>query len=469
MKNRKKMKAITAILAVSVLVMTAVAVAGADDPPCTCGDICVNESGWWRAGADFNASNTPIQHAINNATAGENICVKDGTYNENVIVNKRLTIRSENGSDSTIVNAASASHVFEITADYVNISGFTATGANRKAGIYLHYVKHCNISDNNASDNYYGIYLYESNKNTLKNNIASENEHGISLGGSDNNLLTNNIANSNNGCGIYLSYSDKNTLKNNIASENNCGIYLWYSGENMLMNNSASKNEYGISLWYSNKNTLTNNTASDNDRGIYLIYSSGNTIYNNYFNNTFNAYDNGKNAWNITKTPGRNIINGPYLGGNYWHDYTGMDLDNDGLGDTKLPYSRGIPNGGDYHPLTSVTAEGGVAVAVHPKVSPITAGGNVYLNIFVISTENFADTFHVYLTNESVPPAYRADMRWFNWTSMYVAIPARGNTTIPLRADIPTGETGTKVFKVVVESTTWEQSEAFDMGIFVIS
>ena len=52
---------------------------------------------------------------------------------------------------------------------------------------------------------------------------------------------------------------------------------------------------------------------------------------------------------------------------------------------------------------------------------------------------------------------------------MYVAIPARGNTTIPLRADIPTGETGTKVFKVVVESTTWEQSEAFDMGIFVIS
>ena len=451
MKNRKKMKAIaiTAILAVSVLVMTAVAVAGADDPPCTCGDICVNESGWWRAGADFNASNTPIQHAINNATAGENICVKDGTYNENVIVNKRLTIRSENGSDSTIVNAASASHVFEITADYVNISGFTATGANRKAGIYLHYVKHCNISDNNASDNYYGIYLYYSDENTLTRNSASKNWFGI-----------------------YLHDSGENTLKNNIASENENGISLYDSDNNLLTNNIAnSNNGCGISLWYSDKNTLMNNTVSENDWGIYLTSSYGNTIYNNYFNNTFNAYDNGENAWNITKTPGRNIINGAYLGGNYWHDYTGMDLDNDGLGDTELPYDcfGRIKRGGDYHPLTSVTAEGGVAVAVHPKVSPITAGGNVYLNIFVISTENFADTFHVYLTNESVPPAYRADMRWFNWTSMYVAIPAKGNTTIPLRADIPTGETGTKVFKVVVESTTWEQSEAFDMGIFVIS
>ena len=45
---------------------------------CTCGDICVNETGWWRDGGAFNPSNTPIQHAINNATVGDTICVKDG-------------------------------------------------------------------------------------------------------------------------------------------------------------------------------------------------------------------------------------------------------------------------------------------------------------------------------------------------------------------------------------------------------
>jgi hypothetical protein len=75
---------------------------------CTCGDICVNETGWWRDCGAFNPSNTPIQHAVDNATAGETICVKDGNYNENVDVSKsHLTIQSENGSANCIVQAAS--------------------------------------------------------------------------------------------------------------------------------------------------------------------------------------------------------------------------------------------------------------------------------------------------------------------------------------------------------------------------
>ena len=50
--------------------------------------------------------------------------VRDGTYVENVDANQRLTIRSEDGSDLTIVHAADPNdHVFEVTADYV--SGLT--------------------------------------------------------------------------------------------------------------------------------------------------------------------------------------------------------------------------------------------------------------------------------------------------------------------------------------------------------
>jgi uncharacterized repeat protein (TIGR01451 family) len=118
---------------------------------CTCGDICVNTTGWWRDGGAFNTSGTPIQAAIDNATAGDIICVEDGIYTENVDVYKRLTIRSENGSANCTVNAASlGDHVFEITADYVNISGFNVMGATggEKGGIYLSYVDHCNVSDN---------------------------------------------------------------------------------------------------------------------------------------------------------------------------------------------------------------------------------------------------------------------------------------------------------------------------------
>jgi cell wall-associated NlpC family hydrolase len=86
---------------------------------------------------------------------------------------------------------------------------------------------------------------------------------------------------------------------------------------------------------------------------VTAVSTCVNKIYNNYFNNTYNTYDDGKNTWNIAKTAATNIVGGPYLGGNYWCDYNGTDLDGDRLGDTVLPYncSGGIENGGDYHPL----------------------------------------------------------------------------------------------------------------------
>jgi hypothetical protein len=83
-----------------------------------------------------------------------------------------------------------------------------------------------------------------------------------------------------------------------------------------------------------------------------LIY---NNIFNNSATNALHPLISGGtgNVWNITKTPGMNIVGNPYLGGNFWHDYTGVDTNNDGFGDTNLPYTsnNNIQTGGDYLPL----------------------------------------------------------------------------------------------------------------------
>ena len=70
------------------------------------------------AGVDY----TTIQAAVDAASEGDTIEVRSGVYVENVIVYKRFTLIGE-GVDVVTVRAAS-SHVFDVTADWVNITGF---------------------------------------------------------------------------------------------------------------------------------------------------------------------------------------------------------------------------------------------------------------------------------------------------------------------------------------------------------
>jgi len=295
-----------------------------------------------------------LQYLSNNNTLTGNIA----SNNENGVHLQRLS------TNNIITGNTVSSNTNRGIWLYSSCNNNTFTGntvsSNTNRGIVLYYSRDNTFTGNMVSNNSYGIYFSHSSNNYLTGNtVSNSTNHGIWLYSSSNNYLTGNTV-SNNKHGIYLYYSSNyNNLTDNTAWNNaNYGIWLYSSSYNYLTGNSASNNaNHGIWVDRSSFNNLTGNTASNNaNHGIWLSSSSNNLIYNNYFDNTNNAYDDGTNTWNRTKTAGTNIVNGPYLGGNYWSDYTGADtnIPPDGLGDTLLPYNSSgeIVNGGDWLPLT---------------------------------------------------------------------------------------------------------------------
>jgi PGF-pre-PGF domain-containing protein len=253
---------------------------------------------------DNNVTNTiyvpddyaKIQWAVDNATAGDTIIVRDGTYTENIVVNKRcLTIKSENGY-ATVQAANTSDSVFEVTADYVNISGFTAKNSFSCAGISLNDVVHCNISYNKVSKNYRGIDFSSGNFNLIADNIITDNKgEAICLyyGSNYNRIEDNKI--SNNTWGVWIGYYGSSS--HNIVSCNNITGTKQYgainvcgnaTSNNTIINNTVLNNRFGISLEKSNNNTVMNNIASNNTlAGIALYYSSNNTVEENNVSNNY--------------------------------------------------------------------------------------------------------------------------------------------------------------------------------------
>jgi parallel beta-helix repeat protein len=190
---------------------------------------------------------TNIQDAINASNDGDTVFVYNGTYYENIIVNRTINLMGENMS-TTIIDGGGNGDVIRVVVDWVNVTGFTViksgTTANPDfdAGIDLNSVQNCKIYNNDAFDNLCGIYINNSDMNDIIGNNASNNALGIHLFGSDGNNITGNIA-SNNSNGIKLRNSYENTLKdNNINSNKGHGIELSYSIGTRIMNNTMIGN-----------------------------------------------------------------------------------------------------------------------------------------------------------------------------------------------------------------------------------
>lgn len=295
-------------------------------------------------GADYSS----IQEAVDAAEAGDTIRVLDGIYYENIVVNKTVSLIG-NGSANTAIDGGGNGDVVQITANWVNISGFNITNAGTDVGDQGIGIISSNntISNNSFSFNRQGIYINgyvgqcDNNKfinnyfikngkhsvagirvnlTLFQNNICND-PTGISFDSSLNNIIINNTFENNKYYGINIYGSSSGLCENNLIADNSIssklsGVYFHEATNTMIRNNyirecrtgiTASyncfstvirdnfimNNSEGIMIQISNNNVIINNTVCQNTIGIIIQKgwtedpSTNNTIhYNNIYNNT---------------------------------------------------------------------------------------------------------------------------------------------------------------------------------------
>jgi parallel beta-helix repeat protein len=193
-----------------------------------------------------------------------------------------------------------------------------------------------------------GIYLYNVENVRIENCELKGNAFGILVQNSSNTVIMGCEV-GNGSIGIFVNSSSNIAIIGSEALNSSVGIYVKLSLNCTAANCTLSKNKNGIMLDSSSSNMVYNCIVVENDLGIMLLSSTNSTIYNNRFNNEIDWHVAGNstgNRWNVSKTGGRNIIGGPFVGGNHWSSYKGVDKDKDGIGDTDVPYGPG-----DYLPL----------------------------------------------------------------------------------------------------------------------
>ncbi|MCB0470250.1 MAG: nitrous oxide reductase family maturation protein NosD [Flavobacteriaceae bacterium] len=323
---------------------------------------------------------TSLSQGIAMANPKDTIVVKKGTYLEhNIKIDKPLVIV---GNDYPVIDGQFKGEVMTIISDGVTIDGlfiinvgtsytedYAAIRVKKSKnfviqnvvleklffGIYLEKSSYGKVYHNkivgDAKEEYNsgnGIQLWYSNHIEIEHNYVVHVRDGIYLEFSDDCLIKNNVSSMNLRYGLHFMFSNNDVYKDNTFENNGAGVAVMFSKKIKMLNNIFRENwgtaSYGLLLKEINDAEIIGNTFEENTIGINIegsnriVYKHNNFIkngwaikvrgatYSNHFienNFLYNSFDLAYNS----------KVNDNSFDMNFWSNYTGYDLNKDGIGD----------------------------------------------------------------------------------------------------------------------------------------
>jgi parallel beta-helix repeat protein len=360
----------------------------------------------WIVDDDGPADFSGVQDAINEAISGNTVYVKAGNYFENVVVNKTLLLIGE-GGETTIVDGNGSWAVVQIVADNVTITGFTIRGAGDRC-----------------------VEIYSCSNGILSENVITNSTHS----------------------GVHIDSSSNNSISGNAIANNAQGIWIWNASANTITENDITNNDQSnIHIGSSTNNAIFGNNITLASYGVSVGTES---LDNKFFLNNF--IGNGEHVH--VETPGQISTwdNGYPSGGNYWSDYTGIDVKrgsyqnetgSDGIGD--IPEIIDADNLDNYPLIKPYRGLHDIGVTdISPSKTVVGQGYCMNISIRIVNFSGQPEVFNAMIQaevttihNQTIALADRDSITvTFSWNTSGFA---KGNYTVRAYAEPVLGETDT--------------------------